>query len=144
MKHLHCKLFIIGCLKSRRWHLKFTSGCVFWEVSWFGLLLITSWWTNLITSHTLYICWNYKNMNKNSLQCNAMSSVLWCWLWFPHKNDVRFVFTSSCSCLVCVCLRMVVSNTYCIVFLLCFTSSCLPCVASVSGLSIIICPLGVL
>jgi len=24
------------------------------------------------------------------------SSVLWCPLRFPHKNDVRFVFTSCC------------------------------------------------
>ena len=26
----------------------------------------------------------------------VLSSVLWCPLRFPHKNDVRFVFTSSC------------------------------------------------
>jgi hypothetical protein len=26
----------------------------------------------------------------------VMGSVLWCPLRFPHKNDVRFVFTSSC------------------------------------------------
>jgi hypothetical protein len=25
-----------------------------------------------------------------------LSSVLWCRLRFPHKNDARFVFTSSC------------------------------------------------
>ena len=42
-----------------------------------------------------------------------------------------FVFTSCClqqgSCLIyviCVCLRKVVSNTYCVVFLLCFSTSC--------------------
>ena len=42
------------------------------------------------------------------------------------------VFTSSClwegSCLIYVifvCLRIVVSNTYCVVFMLCFSSSCL-------------------
>ena len=33
-----------------------------------------------------------------------LSSVLWYPLWFPHKNDVRFIFTSSClfegSCLI--------------------------------------------
>jgi len=36
---------------------------------------------------------------------DVLSSVLWCPLWFPHKNDVRFVFTPSClydsSCLLC-------------------------------------------
>ena len=49
-------------------------------------------------------------------------------LRFQHKNDVRFVFTSSClSCLlyvICDYLRILVSNTYCVVFLFCFTSSC--------------------
>jgi hypothetical protein len=46
---------------------------------------------------------------------------------------VRFVFTSSClwegSCLIyiiCVCLRIVVSNTYCVEFLFCLSSSCVP------------------
>ena len=36
----------------------------------------------------------------------VLSSVLWCPLRFPHGNNVRFVFTSSCllegSFLVCV------------------------------------------
>jgi hypothetical protein len=41
-----------------------------------------------------------------------------------HANDIQFVFVScclyECACLayvICVCLRMVVSNTYCAVFL---------------------------
>ena len=67
-------------------------------------------------------------------------------LWFPHKYDVRFVFTSSClSCLIyviCVCLRILVSNTDCVVF--CFSSSCVLYVASFSGLSIFDCPFGIL
>ena len=42
---------------------------------------------------------------------------------------------------VCVCLRIVVSNTYCIVFLLCVFSYCAPYVASFSGLSTFHCPL---
>jgi hypothetical protein len=57
----------------------------------------------------------------------ALSSVLWCPVRFPHKNDVWFVFTFSClledSCLIyviCVCLRIVVSNAYCFMFLLFF------------------------
>ena len=38
------------------------------------------------------------------------------WFW-----NVRFVFISSClSCVICVCLRIVVSNTYCVVFLFFF------------------------
>jgi len=72
-----------------------------------------------------------------------LCSVLWCQLRFQHKNYVRFVFISSClyegSCLIyviCVWLRIVVSNTYCVVFLLCFSSSCVPNVASFSRLSL--------
>jgi hypothetical protein len=51
--------------------------------------------------------------------------------------------TASClwegSCpvyVICVCVCIVVSNTYCVVFLLCFSSSCVPYVASFSGLCI--------
>ena len=40
-----------------------------------------------------------------------LSSMLWCPLWFPHKNDVWFIFSSSClfvrglmSCLHYLCL----------------------------------------
>ena len=72
-----------------------------------------------------------------------LSSVLLCSLRFPHENDVRFVFTSSClqegSCLIyviCVCLCIVVFNTYYIVSLPYLSSSCMTCVASFSGLSI--------
>jgi hypothetical protein len=37
---------------------------------------------------------------------------------------------------ICICLCIVLSNTYCVVFLLCFSSSCVPYVASFSGLFI--------
>jgi hypothetical protein len=77
----------------------------------------------------------------------TLSSVWWCPLWFPHKNNVRFVFTSDClwegSCLIyviCVCLRIVVSNRHCIVFLLCFSSSCVPYIANFSGSPFLIAP----
>ena len=67
-----------------------------------------------------------------------------------YLRYVLFVFTSSClkegSCLiyvVCVCLRVVVSNTYYVVFLLCF-SSCVPYFASFSGLSFFECQFGIL
>ena len=49
------------------------------------------------------------------------------------------------SCLInviCVCLRILVSNTYCVVF--CFEFRCLvPYVTSFSGLSICDCPFGI-
>ena len=64
-----------------------------------------------------------------------------------NKNDVRFAFTSSClqesSCLtyvLCACLHSVVFNKYCVVFLFCFSSSCVPYVASFSGLPILVVP----
>ena len=53
----------------------------------------------------------------------VLCSVLWSQLRLQYKNYVRFVFISSClydgSCLIyvmCVWLRIVVSNTYCVVF----------------------------
>jgi len=42
------------------------------------------------------------------------------------------------------CLCIVVSNTYCVVFLFCFSTSCVPYVASFPGLSIFDCPFCVL
>jgi hypothetical protein len=55
-----------------------------------------------------YIMWLY-----------VLSSVLWC----PRRNDVLFVFSPSClregSCfiyVICVCLCIVVSNSYRVVF----------------------------
>ena len=56
-----------------------------------------------------------------------LSSVLWCQLRFPNRNDVQFVFTFSCleesSCLIyviCICLRKVV-------LLFCLSSSFFLC-----------------
>ena len=81
----------------------------------------------------------------------VLNTVLLCPLQFPHKNDVRFVFTSSCLqeglCHIyvfCVCLRIVVSNTHSGVFLLCSSSYLIPCVVSFSRLSIVDCPFGIL
>ena len=45
---------------------------------------------------------------------------------------------------LCFCLRIVVSNTYCVVFLFCFSSFCVPYVVNIYGLSILDCPFGVL
>jgi len=41
-------------------------------------------------------------------------------------------------------LRMVVSNIYCVVFLFCVSSSCVPYVANCSGISIFDCRFGIL
>ena len=55
---------------------------------------------------------------------------------------VRFIFTSSClwegACLIyviCVCLCIVVSRTYCVVLCFSFSSSCVRHVHSFSGMS---------
>ena len=53
------------------------------------------------------------------------------------RTHVPFTF-------VRVCLRIVESNSYCDVFLFCFSSSCVPYVASFSGLSFFDCPFGIL
>ena len=80
----------------------------------------------------------------------VLSSVLWCLLRFPFKTDVQCVFTSSCLLagvchiyVICICLRIVLSNTYCVVFWLCFSSSCVLYVASFSRLSFFDCPFGI-
>ena len=39
---------------------------------------------------------------------------------------------------MCVCLSKMVSITYCVLFLFCFTSACVPYITSFSGLSIFI------
>ena len=57
----------------------------------------------------------------------AHGSVLLYSFCFPHEHDVRFVFTPSClyksSCLIyviCVCLHILVFNTYPTHIVLCF------------------------
>ena len=76
----------------------------------------------------------------------VLTSEFWCPLRHRHTNDVRFVFTSSClqkgSCFIYalfVWWRIVMSNTYCVVLLVCVSSSCVPYVASFSGLSLFDC-----
>ena len=56
---------------------------------------------------------------------------------------IKKIFRSSLPPIVC-CLRIVVSNTYCVVLLFCLSSYCVPYVAICSGFSIFDCPLGVL
>jgi hypothetical protein len=45
---------------------------------------------------------------------------------------------------ICVCFRIVVSNTYCVPFLFCFSLSCMPFIARFSGLSLYDYPFGIL
>jgi hypothetical protein len=56
-------------------------------------------------------------------------------------------FSYLCSFLIhvmCVSLRIVVSSAYCVVCLFCFSSSCVPYVASFSGMSMFDCPFDIL
>jgi hypothetical protein len=51
------------------------------------------------------------------------------------RNDfnIKRMFGSSFPpVVICVCLRIVVFHKYCVVFMICFSSSCVPYVASVS------------
>ena len=61
-------------------------------------------------------------------------------------NSLNIQLSVKGPCLVCACLRVVMSNRhmYCVVFLLCFSQSCGAYDASFSGLSIFDCLLGVL
>ena len=69
----------------------------------------------------------------------VLSSVL----WFPHKKNVQFVFTSSCR-RVNVIYTLFVPKSYCVVSLIWFSLSCVPYVASISGLSFLHCLFGIL
>jgi hypothetical protein len=62
------------------------------------------------------------------------------YLKFISYIDKLMVIREANLCLIyviCVSLRIVVSNTYCAVLLFCFSSSCVPYVASFSGFSIV-------
>jgi hypothetical protein len=69
-------------------------------------------------------------------QCCMTSSL-------PH-SVIPCYFISCIVYGICVCLRIVVSDTYCVVFVYCFSSSCVPYAASFSGLFIFGCPFGIL
>ena len=53
------------------------------------------------------------------------------------------LFVGCLVCIVCACWRVVVSDSfalylsYCVVFLFCFSSSGVPCVAGFSGVSVV-------
>ena len=84
-----------------------------------------------------------------SIMClHVLSSVLWCLLWFPYKNDVRFIFTSSYSntfahsdvqhilCCVLVLLFFVLCTLCCqFLWIIYFWSMILCCFFRDSGMS---------
>jgi hypothetical protein len=60
---------------------------------------------------------------------------------------IILLISSNSSYVICVCLRILVSNTYCVVFFILFVLrlvSCVPNVASFSKLSILDCSLGLI
>ena len=90
---------------------------------------------NVLLCCFVYVCY---------IKCiYVLSSVLWCPLRFPHKSDVWFVFTSSwlyvgrfMSYLHYLCLFANSGVQHICFFLFCLSSSCVPSVSSLSGLSI--------
>jgi hypothetical protein len=59
------------------------------------------------------------------------------------KHNYKLLVRVEDSCLIyviCVCLCILMSNTYCAVFLFCLSSSCVLYIASISRLSILIAP----
>ena len=61
------------------------------------------------------------------------------------RLNVQLLWEDSClNYVICVCLHIVVSNTYYVVFLFCFSSSFIPHVSSLSGLSNFDCPFSIL
>ena len=69
---------------------------------------------------------------------------------FRNRNDVWFVLPPALCrkvhvlLIMCVCLRIAMSNTYCVVFLFCLSLSCVPHGASFSGWFILDYPFGIL
>ena len=87
-------------------------------------------WTIVSCTLLTKVLYKYNVAVKHEKYINIVN-VLWCPLRFLHKNDVLFVFTSSClyesSCLIyviCVCFRVVVSNAYCVVCFVFFFVLC--------------------
>ena len=68
-------------------------------------------WHEFLSSFFSFVCYP-------TVCLYVLSPVLSCPTRYPHKNNVRFVFTCSCCLiyLICVCLCIVVSNTYCVCF----------------------------
>jgi hypothetical protein len=66
----------------------------------------------------------------------GLMSCMRCLCGRTHVLYAVSLWEDSCLvCVVCICLRVVVSGAYCAMFLFCFSSCCVTCVASFSGLS---------
>jgi len=61
-------------------------------------------------------------------------------LYLFTSSDVQHILCCVFVYVICICLRLVVCSTYCVVVLFCFSSSCVFYVASFSGLYILIAP----
>jgi hypothetical protein len=95
---------------------------------------------NWSSSRTSFSCRNCCPTFCSSKFLHVLSSVLWCQLQFLHENDVRLelqLFVGGLmSYLRYLCLFVYSGVQYIlfICFLFCFSSSCVPYVASFSGL----------
>ena len=86
---------------------------------------------NWIKLYVLYCSLSTSCLCCPTMCLSVLSVVLWGPLRFPRGRDVRFVFVSSGLCegsclvfIVCVCLRVVVSNTYCVAFFFVLCTVC--------------------
>jgi hypothetical protein len=92
-------------------------------------------------THNEYQCLNVAYFSFFSFLCcpimclYVLSYALWCPLRFPYKNDVQLTVRLCLQSFVgglmsnlhyLFCLRIVVSNTYCVVFLFCLSYPMLP------------------
>ena len=101
-------------------------------------------------NHITLLSFNIINIEHTLLSLKEQNMMLFFFsqyvrLRFPHKRDVRFIFTSRCwqegSCLFFVFVCAQQCTTHIVLY---FSSSCVPCVASFSGLSIVYCNFGIL
>jgi hypothetical protein len=93
-------------------------------------ILINTLWTHRCSAFTKDLpVIEIRVAHRFSVLCSPIMclDVLGSVLWFPHTNDGWFVFTSSFlqegSCLnnvICVCLRIAVSNAHCVGFICVF------------------------
>ena len=85
----------------------------------------------IIPHEILYKLRTYtKDYKKNSWSPMEVVLRFYIALRFPHKNNIRFVLApfvcgrARLICIVCVCLRVVVSDTYCVMFFFILCTLC--------------------
>jgi hypothetical protein len=81
------------------------------------------------------------NLNKNTTQYMLDTTMRKQTYFNLHNDDIWMICFIY---IICVCWHIVVSNTYCDVFVLFVSSYCVPYVTGFSGLSIFDCPFGTL